>query len=322
VLHAPKLHFELLHTPVALAYVHAAPHAPQLSGSVFKYDSHPLFGLPSQFPKPFVHVGTHTPEVHAVVPFGLVHCVLHDPHAVTVFSCASHPLLTRPSQLPQPALQLRTAQAPVVHVPVAFAGEHAVPQLPQFVMLVSEVSQPLTGLLSQFPQPDKHVGTQAPELQSVVPCELVHVMPQPPQLVTDVFLFVSHPLFLLPSQSAHPALQIGVQTPLTHEVEPFGFVHSVPQAPQLLTLVCRFVSQPLTTLPSQLPKPALHAGTHTPDGHVVVPFAFVHTVPHAPQLLVLYSEVSQPLVRASPSQLPHPAEHAMAQLPRLQEAVP
>ena len=74
------------------------------------------------------------------------------------------------------------------------------------------------------------------------------------------------------------------------------------------------VSQPLTALPSQLPKPALHVGTHAPDVQVVEPFAFTHCVVQAPQLerLVLVL-VSQPF-EALPSQLPKPAVQALSRL--------
>jgi hypothetical protein len=55
------------------------------------------------------------------------------------------------------------------------------------------------------------------------------------------------------------------------------------------------VSQPLFGLPSQLWKPAVHTGAHAPVVHEVVPFVFVHCVPHAPQFDVLVAVfASQP----------------------------
>jgi hypothetical protein len=51
----------------------------------------------------------------------------------------------------------------------------------------------------------------------------------------------------------------------------------------------------LTALPSQLANPAAHVGTQVPLAHVVVPFAFEQTVPHAPQFAVLvFRFASQP----------------------------
>jgi hypothetical protein len=70
--------------------------------------------------------------------------------------------------------------------------------------------------------------------------------------------------------------------------------HEVPHAPQLSTLVCRLVSQPLTGLPSQLAQPASQVGTQTPLLHTVVPCALLHTVPQAPQFCVVASAASQP----------------------------
>jgi hypothetical protein len=81
-----------------------------------------------------------------------------------------------------------------------------------------------------------------------------------------------------------------------------------PQAPQLLTLVTRLVSQPFAERPSQLPKPALHDATvQTPLVQAAAPFAPPHDTPHAPQLLMLVRRlVSQPFAEM-PSQLPKPA---------------
>jgi hypothetical protein len=87
-------------------------------------------------------------------------------------------------------------------------------------------------------------------------------------------------------------------------------VQTVPHAPQSLTDVVRFVSQPLPTFPSQLPKPESHAIWHAPSEQLAVPFVLLHTVPHAPQLPTLVSVLtSQPLV-PMPSQFANPELHA------------
>jgi hypothetical protein len=84
------------------------------------------------------------------------------------------------------------------------------------------------------------------------------------------------------------------------------------------------VSQPLAAIPSQLPKPALHAMTaHAPALQVSVAFGRLHARPHAPQwaraVLVL---VSQPLA-AIPSQLAKPAlQRAMPHAPLVHAPTP
>ena len=77
------------------------------------------------------------------------------------------------------------------------------PQLPQFVTLVSAVSQPLRALASQFPQlAPLQTGTHAPAAQLVLPCALVQAAPQLPQLSVSVRKLTSQPLAAVTSQSA------------------------------------------------------------------------------------------------------------------------
>jgi hypothetical protein len=63
-------------------------------------------------------------------------------------------------------------------------------------------------------------------------------LPHVPQFEI-VSRLVWQPLFALPLQTAQPALHTGEQWPAEHEVVPLGFVHAVPQAPQLVVLVLR-----------------------------------------------------------------------------------
>jgi hypothetical protein len=80
----------------------------------------------------------------------------------------------------------------------------------------------------------------------------------------------------------------------------------VVQAPQLLTFVLVFVSQPFATLASQLPKPALHAIEHAPSAQLAVPFVELHALPQMPQLPVfVWVFVSQPFAVLA-SQFPNP----------------
>jgi hypothetical protein len=94
----------------------------------------------------------HVPVMQDSVALGRSHDVPHDPQSMSVRSEVSQPLGLLPSQLPQPELQLVNVHEPDPHdAPTALAGLHAVPQLPQFVRVVSGASQPLAWLPSQLP---------------------------------------------------------------------------------------------------------------------------------------------------------------------------
>jgi hypothetical protein len=80
----------------------------------------------------------------------------------------------------------------------------------------------------------------------------------------------------------------------------------VPQAPQLVAVVCKLVSQPLAAFASQLPKPALHVDTwQLPELQLAAALARLHGLPHWPQCSAEFSRSSQPSA-ALPLQLPKP----------------
>jgi len=91
-LHAPSVHAPPGQVSVAFARLQLTLQSPQ-SVSVAVLRSQPLFGLPSQLLKFAAQLGTQAPAVQAVVPFVLVHCVVHVPQVATVLSDASQPLL-------------------------------------------------------------------------------------------------------------------------------------------------------------------------------------------------------------------------------------
>jgi hypothetical protein len=193
-LHAPSTHADAEQLAPAFANEQALPHAPQLVAVLVRFVSHPFVGSPSQLPQPAVHVGTHAPAVHVVVPCALAQAVPQAPQLVTVvFRFVSQPFVGFESQLPKPALQVPSVHVPVAQLSVALARSHTTPQPPQFVRLVVAFSQPLFGLPSQFAKPVAHVGTQAPPVQVVVPFAFVHAVPQPPQFVV-VFSGASQPV--------------------------------------------------------------------------------------------------------------------------------
>ena len=83
-----------------------------------------------------------------------------------------------------------------------------------------------------------------------------HVLPQPPQLASEVLMSTHDPL-----HSVLPAGQTAAQSNLllaTGAQKGRGLLHCLLQVPQLF-LVLSEVSQPFVTLESQLPKPGWHA---------------------------------------------------------------
>ncbi len=126
------------------------------------------------------------------------------------------------------------------------------------VLLVSPASQPLLGLPSQSRCVVSQLGEQAPpEVQSVVPKELVQVVPQAPQLL--VLKAVSQPSSAVGAvgllQFRKPEAQVEVHT-LPEQMAVATWFTPVPeqarpQAPQLATLVEVSVSQPFAPERSQ-----------------------------------------------------------------------
>jgi hypothetical protein len=92
--------------------------------------------------------------------------------------------------------------APPVQAGVPFAAAHALPQLPQLVVVVVLVSQPFVALPSQLPQPALQVGTHALLVQVVVPCALLQAVPQAPQFDALLVVLTSQPSAYVPLQFA------------------------------------------------------------------------------------------------------------------------
>ena len=166
--HAPRLHEAVPFVPLQ-----AVPHAPQFPALVCVFVSQPLLGLPSQLAKFGEQLGTHAPEVHAVLPFAFVQALAHVPQWAVVLRGVSQPLATLPSQSPKPELQDDIAQVPVAQLEVALARLHETPHAPQLAVVLSDASQPLLGLPSQLANAAAP-GVHAPAVQVVVPLELVH----------------------------------------------------------------------------------------------------------------------------------------------------
>jgi hypothetical protein len=114
-----------------------------------------------------------------------------------------------------------------------------------------------------------------------------HALPHAPQLAALVPVSTSQPSSARRLQSAKPGLQVYPHVPVarSHVGAAFGGTgQALPQRPQFVTDRSSS-SQPLASLPSQLPKGSVHEPTaHIPLRHAGVALGRRHTVPHAPQL--------------------------------------
>jgi hypothetical protein len=89
------------HCSLAFARLHADPHEPQFERLVFRFVSQPLPALPSQLPRPGLHVDTpHTPFTQFGVPPPLGQTFPQLPQLLmSVAVLVSQPLFRLPSQL-------------------------------------------------------------------------------------------------------------------------------------------------------------------------------------------------------------------------------
>ena len=276
----------------------AVPQAPQFARSELVFTQ-----LPEQFVCPVWHIRVHTPAEQTSPE---AHWRLHAPQLLrSLCSEASQPLVALLSQFAKFVAQAPRAQEPVLQVAAALAKKHGRPQPPQCVVLVLVfVSQPFTASPSQLPKPAPHAPRMhTPLVQLTAALGRLHPAPHAPQFERLVFVSVSQPLPLLPSQSPVPALQVPdcvPHTPAEHRgTRPETIVvQTFPHRMQWLTDVLRFVSQPFSAMPSQSPKPLAQAPRpQRPLVQVAAALGNVQRLPHAPQLSVLVAVcVSQPLV--------------------------
>jgi hypothetical protein len=196
---------------LALAKLQAVPQDPQLLTSVERLLSQPFPATPSQFPKvPSQAAIAQVLAMQLSVALGRLQVVPHRPQLVTVLvrftsQQSTYWLL----QLPKPALQVATAQMLELQAGVPLATEQTVPQAPQAVTVeVVLVSQPLSALLSQLPNPDRQLlRLQLPPPQLSLALGSTQSVPQLPQLLMFVRMSTSQPFTRLPSQSSKPRLQ-------------------------------------------------------------------------------------------------------------------
>ncbi len=303
----PALHEATVHAPAAhpgapLLTEHALPQRPQWPVAVRRSVSQPFDGSPSQSPKFSSQRATaQRPAVQAGVPCSTRQAVPHAPQCVTLVPVSvSQPLPAIMSQSASGAAQAPTAQAPMTHAAVPPITMHALPQRPQWPVLVRRsVSHPFSGFMSQSAKPSSQRPTaQRPPAQSGVPWSTRQAAPQVPQFITSVRVSTSQPFIAARSQSAKPSSQVPTpQVPIAQAAVPWaGAGQAVPQVPQCAVLVRTSVSQPVPDIMSQSPKPDSQAATaQAPITHDGVPCEAEHATSHMPQWSALVRRsTSQP----------------------------
>ena len=309
---------------VPLFELHTVAQVPQCVGSVCRKASQPSPTKLLQFAHPPVHavMAQALPE-HDDVAWLVLHARPQPPQFDALeLVLVSQPLPMLLSQSPIGTVQAMP-QVPLLHDGLPPDAEHEFAQVPQWVeSFFRSVSQPFATLPSQSAKFAAQVIWQAPAAQDAVPLVVLHAPTQVLQCSGSVLRFVSQPFPTMPSQFPYPALHAIPHCPALQLVVPFVPLQAVPQAPQFAVVVLVLVSQPLTTLLSQLSNPALHAIPHCPPLQLAVPFVPLHAVAQLPQLVAfVFVFVSQPFDRR-PSQFPYPPLHAIPHCPPLHVAVP
>jgi hypothetical protein len=252
VVQPASAHEPALHAAVPFAYEHDRPHIPQWLVEVSGV-SHPLLALPSQSPKPALHVYLQLEAEHEAVELARAgHALPQEPQWLRSVAVSTQdiPQRTRPPAHPlthRPVIALHTGEAP----------EHEAPHEPQFEAVPSGVSQPLAALPSQFAKPGLHAPiAHPPAVHTAVALASEHVRPHAPQLASSVLVSTQDmPQRVRPTPQPEPHVppeQMGVAP-----------VHARPHMPQLLLLLSA-VSQPFALIASQSPKPAAQVYWHCP----------------------------------------------------------
>ncbi|TVR04586.1 MAG: hypothetical protein EA398_01770 [Deltaproteobacteria bacterium] len=143
-------------------------------------------------------------------------------------------------------------------------------------------------------------------------CPPLQTVPQAPQCMLLTRVSVSQPVRMFASQFAKSSVHAASwHSPLMHTPSALSASQRVPQPPQFSASAVTSVSQPVSTSPSQLDQPTLHAEiTQAPSTQSLPAFGNTQAFPQAPQSDVLDAmSVSQP-VSTRPSHEARPASHA------------
>jgi hypothetical protein len=145
-------------------------------------------------------VGLHTlPATHALLVQHGCPAAPHGAHAPLRHTSdvgSSHVLPAQQGWLLAP----HARQTPVAHVCLP---PQRLPQLPQYMAVLSAASQPFAETRSQLPKPAVQALTphDPPVQRCVATFGRAHARPQPPQWLVAVLVLVSQPFAATPSQS-------------------------------------------------------------------------------------------------------------------------
>ena len=139
-----------LHAPpeqvfALLTSAQVTPQPPQFPSETLVLVSQPLAGLPSQSPKPGLHVGSHVPPTHALAPLTNAQAVSHEPQVATDARSASQPLAALSSQSAVPGSHTDDEHEPARQLVAASVSVQTRPHAPQSDGVVSGVVQPSAG---------------------------------------------------------------------------------------------------------------------------------------------------------------------------------
>jgi hypothetical protein len=226
-------------------------------------------------------------------------------------------------QLPQLLVVDSETQAPPQH---PWPDPHELPPHTQELpVLLQKGVLPPHEACAQQTRPPPAASTQLPDTHCP---PLVHAWPlawrarqvEPSQYWVLALQFGAHdpPQPSAVADSRHP-VHTGVQQ--LDAVHTCPAPHASPQSPQCALLVRTSTSQPFASLPSQLPKPALHAMPHEPPLQVGVEAGRVgQASPQPPQCATSLRLCSHPFA-GLPSQSSKPASHVKPQPPSMQVLV-
>lgn len=177
----------------------------------------------------------HVPLLQVADALANVHLVPQVLQLLTsVLRLTSQPLAAEPSQLPKPAVQAPNVHVLLTQLAAALANVHLVPQPPQlFTSLLELISQPSVDKPLQSLNGAVQTVVDVPQMPAVqvaVAPNGGQTLPQIPQLLISVFVFISQPLAVLPSQLAKPALHVpNAHVPLLQVADAFVNAHTVLQ---------------------------------------------------------------------------------------------
>jgi hypothetical protein len=295
------VHRPLVHASDAtFAPLQARPQPPQLLGSevgsTHELDPAQKVGVAALHAYPHVLAE----QVAVALTTVVVQALPHTPQLATLLVVFVSQSLPVAAQCAKPALQLRMAQAPLVHVGVPLAVVHVFPHAPQLRTSEAKLKHELApeqklGVPALHANPHLLAEQVAVALATVV----VQALPHTPQLARLVAVFVSQSV-PVKAQCAKPVRQLRMaQAPPAHVGAPFAVVHVLPHPPQLRMSAAKLTHE--LERPQKSGSAALaHANPHRLAEQVAVPLttvveqALLHA-PQLPRLVVVFVSQSVPV---------------------------